>query len=394
MKFEKIISQESYTCDRFVAKACAMLGFFSLVAWSLNLVGLFVVEAHAMAFCCVLSACLLIVPLAAYVLREKGHCPKLRYKYFALVFVLLAVGVLYSFLTFHVIFLFLFPAIVFNIYGDKKLMKWTMLGTLGSMVFSHIASVSHSACPEEPFTTMHTVMVYGLLPKILIYFSFMYVFFFESDHNKRMLQKVYSYARAMHQTQEELVRAFAEMCESKSGQTGSHVKRVSRYVDIMAKQLNIHGEERECLVTASMMHDVGKLNIPAEILDKPGKLTEEEYAIVKQHTQYGHALLQNSPGRTMEIASDIALNHHERWDGKGYNGVAGEDISLYSRIMAIADVFDALVSKRSYKEKWAPQDAYDEILRQAGKQFDPALTVVFVSCYPAFLEVLQMYPDD
>lgn len=221
----------------------------------------------------------------------------------------------------------------------------------------------------------------------------MYAFLFETDHNNQMLRKVHSYARDMHDTQEELVRAFAEMCESKSGQTGSHVKRVSEYVDIMAQTLNIHGEERECLVTAAMMHDVGKLNIPAEILDKPGRLTPEEYAIIKKHTQYGHDLLKNSPGRTMEIASDIALNHHEKWDGTGYNGLAGDQISLYSRIMAIADVFDALVSKRSNKDKWTSEEARDEILRQKGKQFDPNLMEVFSECYPRFLDVMKAYPD-
>ncbi len=371
-----------------------MVSAFNLLVWVFNLLNIFVVEPRSMALCTTTSSALLMIPFIVYLLQKKGFFSHLNYKYFAMVFIFVAIGELYSYLTIHVIFLFLFPSIVFNIYGDKKLIKRTMSGTIITMIASHIASRYLSVIPEEPFTEMYEIIIYGLLPKIMIYTAFMYAFIFETNHNDSMLNKIYSYARNMHQTQEELVRAFAEMCENESGQTGAHVKRVSEYVNIMAQKLGINGVERECLVTASMMHDVGKLNIPTEILDKPGRLTPEEYEIIKKHTAYGHDLLKNSPGRIMEIASDIALNHHERWDGNGYNKISGENVSLYSRIMTIADVFDALVSKRSYKDKWNPQDAYNEIVSQSGKQFDPSLINIFVECYPEFLNIMSRYADE
>ncbi len=115
--------------------------------------------------------------------------------------------------------------------------------------------------------------------------------------------------------------------------------------------------------------------------------------LLKKHTVYGYELLKNSPGRTMQIAAQIALNHHERWDGNGYAHVKGEDIDYYSRIMSIADVFDALVSKRSYKSAWSTDDAYNEIVSQAGKQFDPELIKTFTKVYPEFVKIHDSMPD-
>lgn len=127
----------------------------------------------------------------------------------------------------------------------------------------------------------------------------------------------------MYQTQEELVRAFSEISESKSGQTGSHIKRVSEYMKIMAEAINLDQKEKDSLVIASMMHDIGKLLIPENILEKPGKLTPQEFEVVKTHVHLGYKLLEYSPGRVMEIARIIALQHHEKWDGTGYLGMRG-----------------------------------------------------------------------
>lgn len=157
MEFEKIISRERYRCDKFVATACAMIAGFTVLIWGLNLLGVFVVEPSAMAFCAIMTAILLSFPLAVFLLRKNGRFLGLNYPIFSLVFSLLSVGILYSFLTFHVIFVFLFPSIVFNIYGSKKLMKWTMAGTLLVMIASHVAGVYFGVNPEEPFTEMRTV---------------------------------------------------------------------------------------------------------------------------------------------------------------------------------------------------------------------------------------------
>ncbi len=194
-------------------------------------------------------------------------------------------------------------------------------------------------------------------------------------------------------TQEAIILSFAEISESKSLQTGQHVKRVSEYVKVMAEYAGYDENERSKIALASMMHDVGKLMIPPEILEKPARLTPDEFNVIKTHVTYGEELLHNTRGEVMDMARRIALQHHERWDGHGYLGYIGEDIDVLSRLVAVADVFDALVSKRSYKEGWAPEEAYAEIIKQKGTQFSPYAVDIFIKSYDRILEILEQYPD-
>lgn len=194
--------------------------------------------------------------------------------------------------------------------------------------------------------------------------------------------------------QEELVVQFAEITENKSGQTGQHIKRVSEYSRVIAEEMGIEPDRVEEIRLASTMHDVGKLLIPSEILDKPGRLTDEEFATIKMHSAYGGQLLDNVEGEVMVLSRKIAVDHHERWDGKGYNeGKAGEEISLEGRIVAVADVYDALTSRRSYKDAWDDREAYDEIVRCSGTQFDPAVVKAFQRRYEDINAIRQKFHD-
>ena len=396
MEYEHIYEREYDSCNKFVAKAGIFLMLFASFIWLLNILNIFVINQKTMNMVMIIAIPMFLSSSALYYIfkKIKINTQSLALAYISSTLYSLAIGWLYTFLTYHTILLFLLPAVLFNIYGNKKLTYYVMCSTIVVMFFAHFASFYCQAIGDEPLTTMRTILLFGFVPKMLIYIATMYVFIFQTKHNRHMINRVFRYARDMHQTQEELVKSFAEISESKSGQTGQHVKRVSLYVNIMARELKIDGQELESLTTAAMMHDVGKLMIPTEIIDKPGKLTDEEFAVIKKHTQFGYDLLKNSPGRTMEIAAQIALQHHERYDGRGYAGIKGEAIDYYSRIMSICDVFDALVSKRSYKSKWEPKDAFDEICAQGGKQFDPQLVVIFKNCYPQFLEVMKNLPDD
>jgi len=135
--------------------------------------------------------------------------------------------------------------------------------------------------------------------------------------------------------------------------------------------------------------------IPSEILEKPGRLTDEEYATIKTHTTYGGKLLDHVEGEEMQLSRTIALQHHERYDGKGYpNNLSGEAISLEGRIVAVADVYDALTSKRSYKEKWEESRAYDEIVKGRGTQFDPKVVDAFIAAHDKILEVQKNFADN
>ena len=133
--------------------------------------------------------------------------------------------------------------------------------------------------------------------------------------------------------------------------------------------------------------------IPNELIEKTGKLTDVEYNIIKRHTDEGRKLLQNAPGRIMEMARNIAYYHHERWDGTGYHHIKGEDIEFYSRYVAVLDVFDALKSPRSYKDGWSNEKVFSEIVSQSGKQFAPEAVALFKLCYPEILEVYEKYDN-
>ncbi len=392
--YEKICLKSSKECDRFICKTCIILACFVCFVWILNITGVFIVKSDIMNLSMISTLVMLGLPVLFSWKKIKIHyTSELTYAYIASTTTMLMVGFLYTILTFHILILFIYPLALFSIYGNKKLSIYVISGTLVIMIASHIASIYFNIVPEEPFPTMHRMLLYGLMPRIIIYCALSYIFLYETDHNNHNINIIYSYAQNIHQTQEELIRSFSEISESKSRQTGQHVKRVSMYTDVMAKHLGIDNLERECLVSASMMHDVGKLMVPTEIIEKPGKLTSKEFDEVKKHTEYGYELLKNSPGHTMAIATKIALEHHERWDGTGYKGKIGDEIDFYSRIIAICDVFDALVSKRSYKEKWNSDDAYNEIISQSGKQFDPELVELFKECYQEFLDILKKLPD-
>ncbi|SDA18214.1 HD-GYP domain, c-di-GMP phosphodiesterase class II (or its inactivated variant) [Ruminococcus sp. YE71] len=194
--------------------------------------------------------------------------------------------------------------------------------------------------------------------------------------------------------QEEMIVSFAEITENKSSQTGNHVKRVSEYSRIIAEQMGLSEEECERIRLASTMHDIGKLMIPTEILEKPARLTDEEFAEIKKHSGYGGELLDHVEGDIMQLAKQIALDHHERPDGRGYpTGKLKDSISIEGRIVAVADVYDALTSKRSYKEPWDPEVAYNEIVKNAGSQFDEEVINAFKEAYPKIDEARSNYAD-
>ena len=194
--------------------------------------------------------------------------------------------------------------------------------------------------------------------------------------------------------QEEMILSFAEITENKSEQTGKHVRRVAEYTRILAEEMGMDKEEAKQLRLASTMHDIGKLLVPAEILEKPARLTEEEFQEIKKHPGYGGELLHDVEGDVMHMARTVALEHHERPDGKGYpEGKKEENISIEGKIVAVADVYDALTSRRSYKEAWDEKDAYAEIVKGKGTQFDTAVVEAFERAYPKINEARLSLQD-
>lgn len=182
--------------------------------------------------------------------------------------------------------------------------------------------------------------------------------------------------------------------EYKDEDTANHLKRMSTYSAILARRLNCTPNEIEIIQLASPMHDVGKLGTPDNILFKPGKHTPEEWTIMKQHATFGGHILHGSSSDLIETGEIIALSHHEKWDGSGYpNGLAGEKIPLFGRICAVADVFDALTSKRPYKEAFSIEKSLNIMKEGKGKHFEPKLIDLFMADFDEILTVKEQYKD-
>lgn len=195
-------------------------------------------------------------------------------------------------------------------------------------------------------------------------------------------------------TQKEIISTMGEIGEIRSKETGNHVRRVAEYSYVLARALGMDHAEAEVLRVVSPMHDIGKVAIPDAVLNKPGKLTDEEYEIIKSHTQIGHQLLKGSKRKLLKAAAIVAEQHHEKWDGSGYpNGLRGEEIHIYGRITAVADVFDALSAERVYKPAW-PLERIEKLFREErGKHFDPQVVDVFFQELPKLLEIRDRLTD-
>lgn len=198
--------------------------------------------------------------------------------------------------------------------------------------------------------------------------------------------------KEFEEAQREIIYKMGEIVESKSQETGLHVKRVSEYSKLLALKYGMSFKESELIKFASPMHDIGKIAINDSILHKRGKLTLEEYEIMKSHANIGYELLNNSNIEILRVASIISHEHHERWDGKGYpRGLIGENIHIYGRITAIADVFDALSTSRAYKEAWELDDILNLFRKERGKHFDPYLIDLFFENLNEFLEIKEKF---
>ncbi|QOP46585.1 HD domain-containing protein [Sulfurimonas paralvinellae] len=200
--------------------------------------------------------------------------------------------------------------------------------------------------------------------------------------------------KEIEDTQREVIYAMGEIGETRSKETGNHVKRVAEYSKILALLYGLKKEEAEKLKMASPMHDIGKVGIPDAILNAPRKLTKEEFEIMKTHAQLGYDMLKHSHRPILQTAAIVAGEHHEKYDGSGYpRELQGEDIHIYGRITAIADVFDALGSERVYKKAWELERILELFKQEKGKHFDPKLVNLFLQNLDKFLEIRERFKD-
>jgi putative two-component system response regulator len=225
---------------------------------------------------------------------------------------------------------------------------------------------------NKPFNSDEVILRIGTLLET----RFLYLQI--QSQNQILEAKVRDRTRELESAQIEIIERLARAAEFRDDNTGQHTERVGQMAALLARQIGLPDAQVSLIRRAAPLHDVGKIGIPDSILLKLGKLTPDEFALVKTHTSIGARILSGSRFTILRLAEEIAFNHHERWDGDGYAGVVGSAIPLAGRIVAVADVFDALTQKRPYKAAWSISDAVTEMERQRGKQFDPTLVDAFL----------------
>lgn len=197
------------------------------------------------------------------------------------------------------------------------------------------------------------------------------------------------------QREQETLLHLGKAAEFRDPETGAHILRMSHYAQIIAAKLGLSEEDQQLILYAAPMHDIGKLGTPDNILLKPGKLTPEEFEIMKLHATHGREILRHGQSPSIKAAALIAYSHHEKWDGSGYpQGLKGDSIPLFGRIVAVADVYDALTSERPYKQPWPDEEACALLREQAGKHFDPACIDAFFQAWDEICAIKRKYRDD
>ncbi len=213
--------------------------------------------------------------------------------------------------------------------------------------------------------------------------------------NQLLNQKVKETTASLKKSEYEALEVLSKAAEYKDPETASHIARVSHYSKLLAKAYGLSEDEQEIIFYAAPLHDIGKIGISDAILLKPGKLTPEEFAQMQEHSTIGGNILNEKENIYLQAGEQIALTHHEKYNGKGYpKGLQGKDIPLFGRIVAVADVFDALTSRRPYKEAWSFERALNLLIEEKGKHFDPQLIEYFIKNLDKVKSIYETFQED
>lgn len=383
MKFEE-------DADKRLSRICRASMVLMAVVMLLNYLHIFKIS-NVLYPTLLASIVILFVPTIIY---NFLHLQSKLYRYFVMTLVVVMSGLLYSILSYHVIIMLVFPVVVSCLYCDRNSVIFTVVLNIPVMVAAHLVAFYLKIVPDEPLVTLKGVVFYGILPRVIELLAVSFICLSVTSKLQRLIKELIDKNNELYADQLTLIESISELVEAQSRETGQHIKRVAAYTELLCRAMGLSEEEVWKVSVASMMHDVGKIGISQDILHKPARLTDEEFEAVKKHVDHGYEILHNSPGEIMQIAAVIAQQHHERYDGTGYqHKLKGDQIDLFARCVAIADVFDALVSKRCYKESWSPEAARAEILEQSGHQFDPELTKLFDTHFDEFVSVMKRLPD-
>jgi len=394
--YSRTTKDNEYKMNRLNGYFGVLCALGLIICLILNWLDVFILDKTKLTIAVAVLVPLLLIPLfiCCVFKVEKGWV-----KYFILILDCVIIAASYTFLTMHAVLFFVIPILFSCLYFNRRISLIVSIANLFGMFVSHIIAVPLAVTPDDPINvSLSASLVYGFIPRCLVYLVLCAIFALLTYTTAKMVAQGYEYAdnneqllSRLRKTHYEIVKNLATIAENKSSDTGEHIGRVFEYMKILAKYEKYSDDEIYNISLAAMLHDVGKLGVDEKILSKPARLTPEEFEEVKKHARYGKELLKNSNNDVLIMAAIIAEQHHERWDGKGYHGLKGEEIDIRSRMMSVVDVFDALTSKRCYKEAWSLDDAYNEIVSNKGTQFDPEVVQIFENHFDEFTAVYRRY---
>lgn len=404
MKLKNILARNEEDANIKVAKVMRLSVIVFVLVFVLNLFGVFKIEKPIMASAFITGSLLLIVPTVLNYFCNKEN-PVLKYIYVTIA--CLFIFLLITLMTFHVVVLYCYPIVLAGYYFSERTTLVAIAETLVFTVLGQIAGFYFNFRPDRNFMTVFRLIYFSILPRFLLLGSLAVLIRVLTLRTHELLQMQEEDDEKIFKLNNDMISGFATLVENRDENTGGHIKRTSRYVELLAHELKnvenfknqINDDFIENLTKSAPMHDIGKIAIPDSILQKPGRLSPEEYEVMKTHAFKGGQIIRETFGNTGDedyriMAFNVARHHHEKWNGNGYPDKLYEnDIPLEARIMAVADVFDALSQKRCYRDALPLDDCFKLIEEGSGRDFDPEIVKVFLNLRPQIEQIIRVHSD-
>ena len=386
--YNKIILQNEKNANKTVANVMLISFAFFTIIYILNLTGVFIIDHVVMSIAYFVSGVLLLLPkLLNKLIGTESRKLKYIYVTFASMFMLMITSVL----TYHVVLLYIFPVVIAGFYFSPRVTRYSTVTAAVVTVAGQLIGYALGR-PDDNFPDLRTLIVYSILPRLIILIALSILITLLTKRTSALLKEDSENYEQQVRYSQNMIYGFATLVENRDENTGGHIRRTSIYAALLAEKLRekglycdiINDEFIKSLSLVAPLHDIGKISIPDNILCKPGKLTDEEFEIMKSHSAKGAEIIKEtfsgiSDDNYRSMAYDVARYHHEKWNGRGYpEGLSGEDIPLVARIMTVADVFDAVSEKRCYRDAMPIEQCFNIISEGVGRDFDPVVAQTFL----------------
>ncbi len=386
--FIKITKKNEIDANIIVANVMTITFIFFTFVYILNLLGIFIIDALPMNIAYFTGSVFLLLP--KLINKAAGtQSSKLKYIYVSLSAAYLLVII--SVLTFHVVLMYIYPIAIAGIYFSKKVTRFSAIITSVVTISGQIISFFIGR-PDDNFPDLQSLVIYGILPRLIVLICLSALFEHITKRTSALLEEdAINYEKQLVYSRN-MIYGFATLVENRDENTGGHIKRTSVYSKLLARKLKEKGvysdeiteEFINSMAMVAPLHDIGKIAVPDSVLCKPGGLTDEEFAIMKSHSARGGEIIKETFAGIEDeyfkaMAYEVACYHHEKWNGRGYpDGLSGEEIPLSARIMAVADVFDAVSEKRCYRDAMPLDECFAIISEGIGRDFDPVVAETFL----------------